>query len=383
MSELKDLFLLDPEFTFLNHGSFGATPRPVFNTYQQWQRELENQPVSFIQQRLPALLKQSRHALGDFLGVSGEDINFTANPTQAVNMVIKSLDFGPGDKVLTTNIEYGACDNCLDFYADKKGYSVVRQPVTIPAPTADSMLDEIWAGVTPNTKMIFISHITSGTAMRLPAEELCKRARAAGIMTFIDGAHAPAHIELDLSSFEPDFYTGACHKWLCAPKGSAFLYARPDRQPLIEPLIVGWGYGPTPNPDFGSDFLNYGSWLGTNDLSSFLTVPAAIEFQKEHDWDTVRSGCTELLGDTLARIRKLTGEADMYPAVPPPPQLGIAKLPAGTEAKALKDFLFERNIEIPITGHQDQVFIRVSVQGYNTQADYDHLLEALEEWFAR
>ena len=122
MSNIKDLFLLDPEFTFLNHGSFGATPKPVFETYQRWQRELESQPVEFIQKRLPDLLKQSRHALGEFLGVSGEDINFTFNPTQAVNMVIKSLEFGPGDEVLTTSIEYGACDNCLDFYADKKGY---------------------------------------------------------------------------------------------------------------------------------------------------------------------------------------------------------------------------------------------------------------------
>lgn len=380
MSHLKDYFLLDPEFTFLNHGSFGATPRPVFNAYQQWQRELESQPVHFIQKRLPALLKQSRHALGDFLGVDGEDINLTFNPTQAVNMVIKSLDLGPGDEVLTTDIEYGACDNCLTFYADKKGYSVVRQPITLPAPTTDSMLDEIWAGVTPNTKLIFISHITSNTAMRLPAERLCSKARAAGIMTFIDGAHAPAHIELDLSSFEPDFYTGACHKWLCAPKGSAFLYTRPDRQPMIEPLIVGWGYGPTPNPDYGSDYLNYGSWLGTNDLSSFMAVPAAIKFQKEHDWDSVRSGCNELLGDTLNRIRTLTGEADMYPAVPHPPQLGIAKMPAGTDAAALKEFLFERKIEIPITQHNGNVFVRVSVQGYNTQADYDRLVEALREW---
>lgn len=382
MSNLKDQFLLDPEFTFLNHGSFGATPRPVFETYQRWQRELEHQPVSFIQHRLPDLLKQARHALGDFLGISGEDLNFTANPTQAVNMVIKSLDFGPGDEVLTTNIEYGACDNCLDFYAAQKGYRVVRAPITLPAPTATSLLDEIWAAVTPNTKMIFISHITSATAMRLPAEELCKRARDAGIMTFIDGAHAPAHIELDLSSFDPDFYTAALHKWLCAPKGSAFLYARPDRQPLIEPLIVGWGYGPNPNPDYGSDFLNYGSWLGTNDLSSFLTVPAAIEYQKEQNWDTVRNGCTELLGDTLARIRSLTGEADMYPAVPPPPQLGIAKLPAGTDPDKLKSFLFDRKIEVPITQHQDQVFIRISVQGYNGQADYDRLLDALTDYFA-
>lgn len=380
MSHLKDLFLLDPEFTFLNHGSFGATPRPVFDQYQQWQRDLESQPVFFIQKRLPGLLKQSRDSLAAYLGVMGDELNFTPNPTAAVNTIIKSLGFGAGDEVLTTNLEYGACDNCLDFYANKRGYTVVRQPVTLPVVSEEALLEEIWAGVTPNTKMIFLSHITSATAMRLPAEALCKRARQAGIMTLIDGAHAPSQIDMDLSEFDPDFYVGACHKWLCAPKGTAFLYARPDMQPLVEPLIVGWGYGPTPNPDFGSDFLNYTSWLGTTDLSAYLTVPAAIEFQQAHDWRSVRDGCTELLNDTLARIRRLTGLEDMYAGIAPPHQLGVAKMPAGTDPTALKDFLFERKIEIPITGHQDDVFVRVSVQAYNTQKDYDRLLDALAEW---
>ncbi|MFK7804895.1 MAG: aminotransferase class V-fold PLP-dependent enzyme [Anaerolineae bacterium] len=377
---IKDHFLLDPEFAFLNHGSFGATPRPVFETYQAFQLELEHQPVHFIQKRLPGLLAESRHALGDYLGISGDDLIYTPNPTAGVNMVVKSLGLGPGDEVLTTDIEYGACDNCLDFYAGKKEYSVVRQAVTLPAQSAESLFDEIWSGVTPNTKAIFISHITSATAMRLPAEELCRKAREAGIMTIIDGAHAPAHIELNLSSFDPDYYIGACHKWLCAPKGTAFLYARPNQQPMLEPLVVGWGYGPTPNPDFGSQFLNYGTWLGTRDLAAYYTVPAAIAFQKEHNWDSVRHGCTELLNDTLARINTLTGMDSMYPAVAPPNQLGIAKMRPGTDPSALKDFLFERKIEIPTTTHQADTFVRLSVQGYNEQEDYDRLLTALEAW---
>jgi isopenicillin-N epimerase len=379
-THLKDYFLLDPEFTFLNHGSFGATPKPVFDVYQQFQRELEHQPVHFIQKRLPDLLAESRHALGAYLAVHGDNLIYTPNPTAGVNMVVKSLDLGPGDEVLTTDIEYGACDNCLDFYAGKKGYRVVRQTVTLPAQSADSLLDEIWSGVTPNTKVIFISHITSATAMRLPAEELCHRARAAGIITIIDGAHAPAHIELDLSSFDPDFYVGACHKWMCAPKGTAFLYARPDQQPMLEPLVVGWGYGAKPNPDFGSTFLNIGSWLGTRDLAAYYTIPAAIAFQKEHNWDSVRDGCTELLNDTLARIDRLTGMLSMYPAIAPPNQLGIAKMRSGTDPLVLKDFLFDRKIEIPTTTHQNDTFVRVSVQGYNDQEDYDRLLAALGEW---
>ena len=149
---------------------------------------------------------------------------------------------------------------------------------------------------------------------------------------------------------------------------------------MLEPLVVGWGYGPTPNPDFGSQFLNYGTWLGTRDLAAYYTVPAAIAFQKEHNWDSVRNGCTELLNDTLARINKLTGEDSMYPAVAPPNQLGIAKMRPGTDPSALKDFLFERKIEIPTTTHQNDTFVRVSVQGYNEQEDYDRLLVALEEW---
>ena len=377
---LKDHFLLDPEFAFLNHGSFGATPKPVFDTYQQYQMKLEFQPVHFIQKQLPDLLTKSRHALGNYLSVDGDDLIYTPNPTAGVNMVVKSLNLSAGDEVLTTDIEYGACDNCLDFYAGQKGFSVVRQTVTLPAQSAESLLEEIWSGVTPNTKVLFISHITSGTAMRLPAEALCRRAREAGIMTIIDGAHAPSQIDLDLSDFDPDFYIGACHKWMCAPKGAAFLYARPDCQPLLEPLVVGWGYGPNPNPDFGSTFLNIGTWLGTKDMAAYLAVPSAIKFQEEHHWKDVRNGCTELLMDTLARINKLTGMEDMYPTVPPPNQLGIAKMRPGTDPSALKDFLFERNIEIPITTHNGDTFVRVSVQAYNTQEDYDRLLAALEEW---
>ena len=222
MNLLKPLFFLDPEVIFLNHGSFGATPRPVLENYQDWQRRLENQPVLYLVRENQDHFRTARMKLASYLKAKPDNLVFVPNATFGVNVIARSLDFQPGDEVLTSNHEYGACDNVWDFLNQKKGLKVIRQEIPLPLPSKEEMIDMIWDGVTVKTRLIFLSQITSPTAINLPIEEICRRARDAGILTLVDGAHAPGQLDLDLNSFEADFYTGNCHKWLMAPKGSGF-----------------------------------------------------------------------------------------------------------------------------------------------------------------
>ncbi|MCI0575814.1 MAG: aminotransferase class V-fold PLP-dependent enzyme [Chloroflexi bacterium] len=379
MDSLKELFLLDPSVVFLNHGSFGAMPRPVLEAYQEWQRRLERQPVQFVAVELGGHLQAARQALGDYLNVAGDDLAYVPNPTFGVNVVARSLSLGPGDEVLGTNHEYGACGNTWRFLSQKRGFTYIQQPIPLPVTSPEEIVEQFWQGVTPRTKVIFLSHITSATALRLPAEAICARARAAGILTLVDGAHAPGQIALDLAAVGADFYVGAAHKWLCSPKGSAFLYTRPERQALIEPLVVGWGWGENHTLQFGSDYLDYLQWLGTIDPAAYLSVPAAIHFQAEHDWPAVRQRCHELVRQALHRICDLTGLAPLYPDAGFYHQMAIAPLAKIEDLPAFKARLYqEYRIEIPCIAWEDHQFIRVCIQAYNSQSDVDTLLTALE-----
>jgi isopenicillin-N epimerase len=378
---MRELFLLDPDVTFLNHGSFGATPRPVFEVFQDWQRRLERQPVQFLATDIGPFLAEARAALGAYLNVSGDDLVYVPNATFGVNVVARSLGLGPGDEVLATDHEYGACERVWQFLSGKRGFSYIRQPIALPLTTGEAIIDQLWQGVTPRTRVIFISHITSPTAALFPVEAICARARAAGIVTVIDGAHAPGQIPLDLAVVGADFYAGNCHKWLCAPKGSAFLYARPERQPLIEPLIVGWGWNSLPIFSFGSAFLDYLQYPGTADYSAYLSVPAAIRFQAGYDWPDVRQRCHDLAVEAIGRIHDLTGLAAIYPVdseffV----QMALAGLPPIDDIAAFKKQLYQKfKVEIPCYEWNGRPYIRISVQGYNRPEDIDKLLEALKK----
>jgi isopenicillin-N epimerase len=376
---LKTHFLLDPNVVFLNHGSFGATPKPVFAEYQAWQLRLERQPVHFIQHELWGYLARARQQLGNYVGAAADDLVFIPNATFGLNIVARSLTLGPDDEVLTTDHEYGACDNVWQFLSQKQGFHYVRQPIPLPTTTPEAIVEQLWQGVTPRTRIIFLSHISSATALCFPIAEICRRARAAGIMTVIDGAHVPGQLPLDLQAIDPDFYFGNLHKWLCSPKGSAFLYARADQQSLIEPLVVGWGWGKDRTLTFGSDFLDYNQWLGTNDVSAYLAVPSAIQFQEAHDWTAVRQQCHALLTQAMQRIGELTGLSAIYPnGLGFFHQMATIPLPHLVDAEAFKEALYELfMVEVPIVIWNGRCFIRVSVQGYNTQSDIDTLLDAL------
>lgn len=378
LAALADLYLVRQDIAFLNHGSYGACPRPVFETYQRWQRELEAQPVEFLGRRIKPLLAEARAALADYVGTGADNVTFVPNVTVAINAVARSLPLQPGDEVLTTDLEYGAIDRTWQYYCDRKGARYVKQPIPLPVTTADAFVDALWAGVTERTRVVALSHITSGTALIFPVAEVVRRARAAGILTVIDGAHAPGQIDLDLDALGVDFYGANCHKWLSAPKGSGFLFARPERQELLDPLVISWGWqADRPGP---SPFIDHFGTSGTDDPSAYLSVPAAIAFQREHNWPRVRAACHELLRSTRARLGELTGLPQLAPDSSDWWQQ-MCSIPLPPTDEPLHDRLWnEYKVEVPAVGRQGQPSgVRVSIQAYNDREDVDQLIRGLTE----
>lgn len=368
--ELKSHFNLDPAWTFLNHGSFGACPKPVFARWQEWQAEMERQPVEFIGRRQEALLDTARVALAEYVACDADDITFVFNTTAAINIIARSMDLQPGDEILTTNLEYGALDYTWEYLCGKVGATYVKQEITLPVTTREAVVEQLWQGVTANTKAIFLSHITSATALTLPVEEICARARAEGILTIIDGAHVPGQIPLDLRTLGADIYAGNLHKWLCTPKGSAFLYVSKEHQPWVESVIISWGW----HPD--NTFVTRNQMQGTRDVSPFLTVPTAIDWQRDHEWDAVRARCHQDLRGFVEEMHATLGTVPIYADDSWYAQLAVITLLKGDHSD-LKNNLEDRNIEIPVTSHGEMTFVRVSMQGYVGAEDLANLREAL------
>jgi isopenicillin-N epimerase len=322
-------------------------------------------------------MAEARAALGGSLGPHADNLVYTQNVTISLNIVARSLELKPGDEVLTTDHEYGALDRTWRFLSKEHGFRYINQHIELPLTTEKKFVDDLWQGVSGNTRVIFLSHITSPTAIIFPIKEIIRRSREAGIITVIDGAHAAGQIPLQLDSLGADFYGGNLHKWLCAPKGAGFLYAHPEVQHLLKPLVVSWGY----ESEFpsGSDFVDQHEWWGTRDVSAFLSTPKAIEFQKEYKWDEVRESCHELVADAQERICELTGIAALHPQTGTWfRQMAAAPLPAETDVVLLKKRLYdEHRIEVPVHEWNGNKLIRVSVQGYNTKRDIDKLIKAL------
>jgi isopenicillin-N epimerase len=364
---MRELFLLDPDVVFLNHGSFGACPRPVFEAYQDWQRELEREPVDFIFRRLPGLLAEARAALAAYVAASPDDVTFVQNAGTGVNIAARAIDLRPGDEVLATGLEYGACDFAWESICRAAGARYVR--AEMPFPVGD-VVDLLFAQKTERTRVVYASHITSETGIRLPVEEIVARGRTEGLITVVDGAHAPAHVPLDLEALGADFYAGNCHKWLCAPKGSGFLHVRPEHQARVDGAIVSWGHREP------ATFLSRTEEQGTRDESAYLSVPAAIAFQHEYDWDAVRAQCVELC---RAARRELCAALGTEPIAPEEMVLQMAsvRIPDGVDGAALGRVLWEEHrIEIPLMRPQ-QDLLRISIAAYTTREDVDRLLEAL------
>ena len=352
-------FLLDPDVAYLNHGSFGACPRPVFEEYQRLQLELERGPTDFFTRRLshriwngegrPGLLAGARATLAGFVGARGDDLVFSPNATSALNAVLRSLRIRPEEEILTTRHEYGAILRTLEF---------IRANVVACEP------EDLVASIGVRTRAILVSHVTSPTARLLPVEEVCRAARRAGVLSIVDGAHAPGHVALDVEAVGADVYAGNCHKWLCAPKGAGFLWSRPEHQEWIEPLVVSWGYHES------ADFGERHGWQGTRDLAAYLAVPKAIEVHATFDLDGMR----ELADEAEQRLGTL----------------GIERVP-GQPAPFMRSFLLRRGdpyvlwqrlydehrVEVPVYEWDDRRVLRVSIGPYNDAEDLERLVVAL------
>jgi len=378
MKDLKSLFLLNPELTYLNHGSFGACPEPVFNEYQKWQLELEKSPVHFMLERAPILLKEARERLAKYIGCFAEDLVYTTNPSYAINVIAKSIDLKAGDEILSTDLEYGAMDRTWKYYCKQKGAKYIRQKIQLPISNKEQIVDQIFNGYTNKTKAIFISHITSTTALILPVKEICEKAKQLGLMTIVDGAHVPGHIPLNIKELNADIYTGACHKWMLTPKGSSFLYVNREMQQLFDPLIISWGYESDDPSD--SKFIDYHQYQGTRDIAAFLTIPSAIDFLAMNKWAEVSFNCKRLVLDNYKSMCDVLASSPICPINND--FLGqMCSVPIKSKNELqLKELLFKKfKIEIPLMKSDEQLFIRLSIQCYNGQKDINYLFNVLEE----
>jgi len=375
---LRSLFQLDPAITYLNFGSFGACPQEIFDTYLDYERELERSPVKFITSTGPEYLQQSRHALGEYIGCKADDLVFVPNPTFAINIIARGLRLKQGDEILSTNLEYGAMDRTWNFYGKESGFKLVQQPVNLPIITKEKFVEDFFKGYNTNTRAIFISHITSSTALILPVHEICKEAKKRGLITIVDGAHVPGHIALDLKTLGADIYTGACHKWMMTPKGSSFLYVKKEMQEQFDPLVISWGYE-SDSPS-SSRFLDYHQFNGTRDFSAFLTIPAAISFMEKYNWNKVSKTCKLLVKDNISRFNALLDTASLSPVNDEwIGQMCSFQIKCNDPVE-LHSILFDNyNIEVPVMRHRDKIYIRYSINAFNSQNDLDILLNALSE----
>jgi isopenicillin-N epimerase len=362
---VKELFLLDPDVVYLSHGTYGACPRPVFERYQAWQRELEREPIEFLSRRIDGLLAEARAALAAYVGAAPDDVTFVQNATTGVNLAARALDLQPGDEVLSTSLEYGACDYTWENVCARAGASYVRAEIPLPL---DDVTATLFARRTERTRAVYVSHITSETGLLLPVEEIVQCAHDEGLVAIVDGAHAPGHVDLDLAALGADFYAGNCHKWMCAPKGAGFLHVREEWQERVDGPIVSWGYGEP------ATFITRTERQGTRDAAAYLAVPDAIAFIREHD---ERERCVALTREARAQLCELFGTEPIAPDASIR-QLATVRLPQ-PEPTLSRRLFDEFRIEIPTMGPRRDDLLRLSVGLYTTREDVERLLDALPQ----
>jgi isopenicillin-N epimerase len=388
VGDLAGHWTLDPAIDFLNHGSFGACPRPVLDAQQRLREEIERQPVEFFVRRLPRRIDEARARLADFLGARPEAIAPVKNATGGVNAVLRSLDLGPGDELLATSHAYPACRNTLDHASERTGARVVVADVPFPLAGPGDVVAPVLAALSPRTRLALIDHVTSPTGLVFPIETLVREVQERGVDALVDGAHAPGMRDLDLTALGAAYYVGNCHKWLCAPKGAGFLHVREDRRERIRPLAIS--HGATARRTGRSRFHDEFDHTGTDDPTAFLCVPVAIDVLGSFvpgGWPEIRRRNHDL----AARAQRLL--ADALGIVPPCPEsmlgsLAALPLPDGSaDPPAAFDFsdpLQERlvrqhHIEVPIVPWpaRPRRLVRISAQLYNRIDQYERLAAAL------
>ncbi|MFO0870378.1 MAG: aminotransferase class V-fold PLP-dependent enzyme [Pirellulales bacterium] len=373
---------LRPDTIYLNHGSFGPPPEPVLADQRRWKTALDEQPMDFFTRQYEPAWRAARARLARWLDVPASQLIFVDNATHGMNIVAASFPLEPGDEVVLNNHEYGAVLRIWQRACAEAGAApprIAQLPARCTA--ADEVVDAIFAEVTPRTRLIVASHVTSPTAIILPIELLCRRAAVAGIACCVDGPHAPAQVDFSLSRLSCDFYVASCHKWLSAPFGSGFLAVAPRWQAVMRTPQLSWG---RLLPDVPQSWDDEFIWSGTRDPSAWLAVPAAIDFLADYGFDRFRQTTHALAQYGRNRLVELTGRE---PLVPDDPQwygsMAHVPLPPGN-ARALQRALWEQyGIEVPIVDWNQERFIRVSCHLYNDASQIDRLVAALHTLLAR
>lgn len=388
MSNLMQHWSLDPAVTFLNHGSFGACPKSVLAAQRALIDELEAEPVRFFQRGYEERLDVARGELAAFLGAQPQDLVFVPNATAGVNTVLRSLVFRPGDEVLTTNHAYNACKNALQFAAERLGAKIVIAQVPFPLKSSDEIVASVMNAATTRTKLVMLDHVTSPTAIIFPVEKLVRELASRGIDTLIDGAHAPGMIPLNIEQIGAAYYTGNCHKWICAPKGAGFLHVRRDKQKEIRPLAIS--HGANSERTDRSRYLIEFDWTGTADVTPYLCIPVAMKVMAAllpGGWAGImqRNHALALEGrEILCRALGVSPPcpAELLGSMATVPVPGDDPGPANLlRTDALQDeLLFKHHIEVPIVGWgTPRRMVRISVQLYNQRGDYEKLAAALKK----
>ena len=376
---LKSYFYLDPKITYFNHGSFGACPKFIFDKYIEIQKKLEQNPVYFLDESIDERILKSQIKLAKYIDCEHDDIVFFPNPTTAINEVIKSLNLKKNDEILSTNQEYGALDKAWDYISKKTGSKYIKIKIPNPLSNNDDIYDFFKTKINNRTKVLYLSHVTSATGLILPVKKIINLARKFGILSIIDGAHAPGHIDVSIKDLNPDIYTGTCHKWLLTPKGVSFLYVKKRIQKIIKPLIISWGYS---NKEIKrTKFQDEHLWQGTRNISSYLTINRALKYREIYKWDEVAELCknrilkfgeeiqeefdfnlfcslsTKFLGQMLSFDIKLTAD----------------------KINQIYSLLKKDKIIIPTFEWENKLIMRISINGYNSESEIKQLLSCLRK----
>jgi len=364
---------LDPDFLTVNHGSFGATPRAVLAVQEDWRRRMQAQPTRFTQVVLPDALRAAAERLARFMGAEGKDLGFLENATVGCNAVLRSHRLQPGDEVLVLTHGYGAVRNTVRYVTELAGARMTEAAVPFPNPDADGVIAGLLAAITPRTRLVVLDHITSPSALVLPIERMVAACHERGVPVLVDGAHGPGQVGVDLPAIGADWYVGNCHKWLCAPTGSAFIWAAPDRQEGLHPVTISHGY------DKG--FLEEFDWTGTRDFSAFLAVPAAIDFHARLGGEALRARNVALADEATALLaRRLNTEIGASGSLAG--AMGVVRLPVAGDitaerARILRGRLLEAKTDAPLHVMAGSIWLRLSAHAYNEPADYERLAEVV------
>jgi isopenicillin-N epimerase len=376
---LRDQFFLDPNLTFLNHGSFGSVPRPVFEVHNDWRRRIEIDPIDLIVRQRPQLLEASKQAVAQFLGMNANDFGLVTNATEGINCVLRSLDFSPGDELLTTSHVYNAVRQAMKYVCRRSGAAYRELDIPLPVASPESIADTVIRALSPRTKLLIVDHITSPTALLFPIERITAACKSRSIDILIDGAHGPGMVPININHLSPTYYAGNLHKWADCPKGCAFLWIHPDRQSQIHPMVI-------------SHFLDQGmlaefGWQGTRDFAAWYAIPAALEFMSNIGWPKIMSHnhalatwvqqmlCSRWNVEPISPLDgSLLGAMATVPLPPPLDKLSDA------DGQALQKRLHDEfRIEVPTMSLNGRTYIRPCCQIYNTPEDFLRLADAIEK----